>query len=71
MQELWLEALTAGRGSKPPRHPLASLVDAWKRLAPVPAEWDAREHPVMPGTLGWPRRWLTPAGGDERPAPAA
>ena len=36
-----------------------------------PPSGTPREHPVMPGTLAGPRRWLTPAGGDERPAPAA
>ena len=34
-----------------PRHPLAPLVDAWQRLAPVPAEWDARRHTNLPAPL--------------------
>ena len=47
--KLWLKTRTVG--SKPPRHPLSTLIDAWQRLAPVPAEWDAQKYPVMPGTL--------------------
>ena len=34
-----------------PRHPLAPLVDAWQRTAPVPAPWDDRQNPILPGTL--------------------
>ena len=43
-----------------PLHPLAPLVDAWQRLAPVPAEWDNRDHPVLPGTMAGPDGGLRP-----------
>ena len=33
-----------------PRHPLTPLVRAWAD-APLPAAWDERRHPVMPGAL--------------------
>lgn len=40
------------RGADPrTRHPLAPLVDAWQRLAPVPAEWDARQWRNVPAPV--------------------
>ena len=34
-----------------PRHPLAPLVDAWQRLAPVPVEVDRRKGAILPAPL--------------------
>ena len=54
-----------------PRHPGAPLVDAWQRLAPVPAKWDQRPHPVLPGTLAGRDGGLRPlvVSGDPRRLP--
>ena len=32
-------------------HPYLPVVEAWQELAPVPALWDGRDHPVLPGPL--------------------
>lgn len=32
-------------------HPYQPMVEAWQVLAPVPARWDGRDHPVLPGPL--------------------
>ena len=55
-----------------PRHPLAPIVDAWQRLAPVPVEWDSRPHPVLPGTLAGRAGGLRPlVTADQRHLPFA
>ena len=32
-------------------HPYLPVVEAWQELAPVPALWDGRDHPVLPAPL--------------------
>ena len=41
-----------------PRHPLAPLVNAWQQDAPLPAEWDDRQHANLPAPLAATRRML-------------
>ena len=54
-----------------PRHPGAPLVDDWQRLAPLPAKWNQRPHPVLPGTLAGRDGGLRPlvVSGDPRRLP--
>ena len=45
------DLVTAMLAANRPRDGLAALVDAWQRFDPVPALWDTRSHPILPGTL--------------------
>ena len=49
-----------------PLHPLALVIDAWQQFAPVPGQWDERQHPILPGTLtdrnGGTRQLVTVTG---------
>ena len=46
------------------RHPYEPLVRDWQESAPVPAAWDGRDNPVLPGPLATVR-YEQPADGDQ------
>ena len=49
-------------------HPYLPLVEAWQELAPVPAPWDGRDHPVLPAPLA-AVRYEQHADGDQAHLP--